>query len=99
LKKGSGYFLRGKMPGYHLQCLAAATTLHFTACHIQHPPSQKPSASIAYPGGTSQLLVKSAGAIILPCKKHPDPFVGISFLIRLKKLAFLQIHHALILSI
>jgi hypothetical protein len=54
------------MPGYRLPVLAAATALHFTACHIQHPLSQKPTASVAYPGGSSQLLIKSTGAIILP---------------------------------
>jgi hypothetical protein len=63
---GSGYFFHDKMPGYCLPGLTAATTLHFTACHIQHPLPQKPTASFAYPGGSSQLLFKSAGAIILP---------------------------------
>jgi hypothetical protein len=66
LIQGSGYFFHDKMPGYRLLGLAAATTLHFTACQIKHPLSQKPTASFAYPGGCSQLLVGSAGAIILP---------------------------------
>jgi len=61
------------MPGYRLLGLAAATTLHFTACPIQHPLSQNPTASFAYPGGNSQLLMRSTGAIILPSKKYPDP--------------------------
>jgi len=53
------------MPGYCLPGLAAATILRFTAWRIQHPLSQKPTAPVAYPGGRSQLLVKSTGAIIL----------------------------------
>jgi hypothetical protein len=66
LIQGSGYFFHDKMPGYRLPGLAAATALQFTACRIQHPLSQKPTASFAYPGGSSQLLIKSTGAIILP---------------------------------
>jgi hypothetical protein len=62
----SGYFFHDKMPGYRLPGLAAATVLQFTACRIQHPLSQKPTASFAYPGGSSQLLIRSTGAIILP---------------------------------
>jgi len=54
------------MPGYRLPGLAAATTLNFTACCIQTPLSQKPTTSFAYPGGSIQLLVKSARAIISP---------------------------------
>jgi hypothetical protein len=61
------------MPSYRLQGLAAATTLHFIACCIEHPLSQNPMACFAYPGGNSQLLIMSAGAIILPRKKYPDP--------------------------
>jgi hypothetical protein len=65
LIQGSGYFFHDKMPGYRLAGLSAATTLQFTACHIQHPTSQNPTASFAYPGGNSQLLIRSTGAIIL----------------------------------
>jgi hypothetical protein len=64
--QGSGYFFHDKMPGYRLLGLAAATTLQFAACHIKHPLSQKPTASFAFPGGSSQLLLRSTGAIILP---------------------------------
>jgi len=62
---GVGAFFYVKMPGYRLPGLAAATTLHFTACPIQHPLSQEPTASFAFPGGISHLLIKSTGAIIL----------------------------------
>jgi hypothetical protein len=75
LFQGSGYFLHDKMLDYRLLGLAAATTLQFTACHIQHPLSQGPTASFAYPGGSSQLLIRSTWAIILPWKKHPDPSI------------------------
>jgi len=61
------------MPGYRVPVLAAATTPHFTAYRLKIPLSQKPKVSFAYPGGNSQLLVRSTGAIILPCKKHPGP--------------------------
>jgi hypothetical protein len=64
--QGSGYFFHDEMPGYRLPSLAAATVLDFTACRIQYPPSQKPTASFAYPGGNSQLIIRSTGAIILP---------------------------------
>jgi hypothetical protein len=53
------------MPGYRLASLTAATTLHFTACYMQLPLSQNPTVCIAYLGGISQLLMRSAGAIIL----------------------------------
>jgi hypothetical protein len=66
LFQGSRYFFHDKMPGYRLPGLAAATTLHFIACHIQHPLSQKPTACFAYPGGSNQLLIRGTGAIILP---------------------------------
>jgi len=66
LYQGSGYFFHDKMPGYRLPGQAAATNLHFAAYHTQHPLSQKPKASFAYPGGKSQLLIRSTGAIILP---------------------------------
>jgi hypothetical protein len=62
----SGYFFHDKMPGNCLPGLTAATILHFTACYIQHPLPQKPTAPFAFPGGCNQLLVGSAGAIILP---------------------------------
>jgi hypothetical protein len=65
LFEGSGYFFHDKMPRYRLQGLSAATTLHFIACHIEHPMSQNPTACFAYLGGNSQLLIKSTGAIIL----------------------------------
>jgi hypothetical protein len=64
--QGSVYFFHDKMPGYRLPGLAAATALQFTACHIQHPLSQGPTASFAYPGGSNHLHIKSTGAIILP---------------------------------
>ncbi len=65
LNQVSGYFFHDKMPGYCLPGQTAATVLQFIACPIQHPLSQKPTASFAYPGGSSQLLIRSTGAIIL----------------------------------
>jgi len=65
LNEGSGYFFHVKMPGYRLASLAAATTLHFTACCIQLFVSRNPTACIAYLGGSSQLFIRSTGAIIL----------------------------------
>ncbi len=65
LTEGSGYFFHVKMPGYRLASLAAATTLHFTAFCIQLLVSQNPTACIAYLGGSSRLLIRSTGAIIL----------------------------------
>jgi len=65
INQGSGYFFHDKMPGYRRAGLSAATTPQFTACHIQHLPSQKPPACFAYPGGSSQLLIRNTGAIIL----------------------------------
>ena len=63
--QGSGCFFHNKMPDYRLPGLAAATTQHFTACHIQHSLSQKPITSFAYPGGSNHLLIKTTRAIIL----------------------------------
>jgi hypothetical protein len=71
LFEGLGYFLHVKMPGYRLASLSAATTLHFTACCIQLLLSQNPTAFIAYLGGSSQLLIRSTGAIILSCSQRP----------------------------
>jgi hypothetical protein len=55
--QGSGYFFHDKMPGYRLPGLSAATTLHFTACCIQHPLCLNPTVCFAYLGGSSQLLI------------------------------------------
>jgi len=65
LYEESGYFFHFKMPVYRLASLAAATTPHFTACCIHLLLSQNPTACIAYLGGSSQLLIRSTGAIIL----------------------------------
>jgi hypothetical protein len=53
------------MPGYRRADPTAATTPQFTARRIQHLLSQKPTSCFAYPGGSSRLLIKGIGAIIL----------------------------------
>jgi hypothetical protein len=71
LNEGSGYFFHVKMPGYRLASLTAATTLHFTAFRIQLLLSQNPTACFAYLGGSSQLLIRGTGAIILSWSQRP----------------------------
>jgi hypothetical protein len=61
------------MPGCCLPSLTAATALHFTAGYLKLSLQQEPTPCIAFLGGNSLLPIRSTGAIILLCKKHPDP--------------------------
>jgi hypothetical protein len=61
------------MPGCCLLSLTAATTLHFTAGYLKLSLQQEPTPCFAFLGGNSPLPIRSTGAIILSCKKHPDP--------------------------
>jgi hypothetical protein len=63
--QGSGYFFHGKMPGYCLPSLTAATALHFTAGHLKLSFEQEPTPCFAFLGGNSPLPIRSTGAIIL----------------------------------
>jgi hypothetical protein len=71
--QGSGCFLHGKMPGCCLPSLTAATALLFTAGYLKLSRQQEPTPCFAFLGGNSPLPIRSTGAIILSCKKHPDP--------------------------
>jgi hypothetical protein len=62
---GSGYFFHGKMPGYYLPSLTAATALHFTAGYLTLSLQQEPTPCFAFLGGNSPMPIKSTGAIIL----------------------------------
>jgi hypothetical protein len=72
LSQESGYFFHGKMPGCCLPSPTAATTLHFTAGYLKLALQQKPTPCFAFLVGNSPLSIRSTGAIILSCKKHPD---------------------------
>jgi hypothetical protein len=63
------------MPGCCLLSLTAATTLHFTAGYLELSFQQEPTPCFAFLGGNSPVPIKSTGAIILSCKKHPDPLI------------------------
>jgi hypothetical protein len=66
------------MPGCCLPSLTAATTFHFTAGYLKLSLQQEPTPCFAFLGGNSPLPVKSTGAIILSCKKHPDPSINLA---------------------
>jgi hypothetical protein len=61
------------MPGCCLPSLTAATASHFIAGHLKLSRQQEPTPCFAFLGGNSPLPIRSTGAIILSCKKHPDP--------------------------
>jgi hypothetical protein len=68
------------MPGCCLPSPTAATALHFTASYLKLSRQQEPTPCFAFLGGNSPLVIKSTGAIILSCKKHPDPSFYYRFL-------------------
>jgi hypothetical protein len=47
--------------------------LSFYAVYLKRSRQQEPTPCLAFLGGSSPLPVGSAGAIILSCKKYPDP--------------------------
>jgi hypothetical protein len=47
--------------------------LDFTAGYLKLSLQQEPTPCFAFLGGNSPLPITSTGAIILSCKKHPDP--------------------------
>jgi hypothetical protein len=65
LSQGSGYFFHGKMPGYCLPSLTAATALHFTAGYLKLSLQQELTPCFAFFGGNGLLPIRSTGAIIL----------------------------------
>jgi hypothetical protein len=67
------------MPDCCLPSLTAATALHFTAGYLKLSRQQKPTPCFAFLSGNSPLPIKGTGAIILSCKKHPDPSVIFAF--------------------
>jgi hypothetical protein len=68
------------MPGCCLPSLTAATALHFTAGYLKLSLQQKPTPCFAFLGGNSPLPIRGTEAIILSCKKHPDPSIKLSIL-------------------